>query len=265
MAQILVTNDDGIDSPGLRAAVEAVLPLGEVIILAPSVQQTGTGRGLFGKKHLALEARDYSVNGTKIEAYHCDCSPAFIVRHGFRTILSNKQPDLLISGINYGENMGTNITSSGTVGAALEGASFGVPGIAISMQTDVSSHHNYTDQDWSASSYFLNLFAQSLLRSKMPDDVDLLKIDVPDSASPSTPWKLTTLARSHYYSKIIENGSINSRLGDGRVNIQFDKDNINSESDIYALAIDKVVSVTPISLDMTSRVEQQTLISMLTP
>lgn len=265
MKKILITNDDGIDSPGLRAAVEAILPLGEVVILAPSVQQTGTGRGLFGDRQLSLKSRNYSTNGTQIEAYQCDCSPAFIVRHGFRTVLKDHKVDLLVSGINYGENMGTNITSSGTVGAALEGASFGVPGIAISMQTDVSTHHHYSDQDWSASCYFLNLFAQSLLRSKMPDDVDLLKIDVPESASPSTPWKLTNLARSHYYTKHIKNGSVDSRLGEGNVKIQFDKDQIGSDSDIYALAVDKVVSVTPVSLDMTSRVQKDELLSLFTP
>ncbi len=262
MYKILVTNDDGIDSPGLRAAVEAVLPLGEVIIAAPTFQQTGAGRGFFGEKHLAFETRDYTVNGTDIEAYHCNCSPAFIIRHGLSTIISTK-PDLLVSGINYGENMGTNITSSGTVGAALEGASFGVPGIAISLQTDITSHHTYTDQNWSVSSHFLRIFAQALLRSKMPDDVDLLKIDVPDTARTTTPWKITTLARSHYFFRNFKNGSINSRLGEGEVTIQFDKEHIGSESDIYALAVDRVVSVTPISLDMTSRVIAENLLAAL--
>jgi 5'-nucleotidase len=263
MPIILVTNDDGIDSPGLKAAVEAVLQLGTIIVLAPSIQQTATGRGLFGDKGLSLESVEFMVNDVKVEAYHCNCSPALIVRHGFRTILKDIKPDLLVSGINYGENLGINITSSGTIGAALEGASFGVPGIAISKQTDVSTHLNYTDQEWSASMYFLQKFAKIMLGSRLPDDVDLLKIDVPDDASPSTNWRVTNLARSPYYVKEIENPALESKLGDGMTRIQFDEEYIDHSSDIYAIAKEKIVSVTPVSLDMTSRVELKELGQML--
>lgn len=157
---ILITNDDGIESPGLRAAVKAVLHIGNVTIVAPSHQQTGTGRGMIGEKQSSLKPIEYHLNGTDIRAYHCECSPALIVRHSLRTIFKESQPDLLISGINYGENLGIDITSSGTIGAALEASSRGIPGIAISKQTDIESHHQYTDQDWSAASFFLNRFTK---------------------------------------------------------------------------------------------------------
>lgn len=255
MSTILVTNDDGIDSPGLKAAVEAVSSLGTIIVLAPSIQQTATGRGLFGDKELCLESTEFKVKGDIVEAYHCNCSPALIVRHGFRTILKDSKPDLLVSGINYGENLGTNITSSGTVGAALEGASFGVPGIAISKQTDVFSHLKYTDQDWSASIYFLRKFARIMLDSVLPSDVDLLKIDVPEDASPSTNWELTRLARGGYYSKEIDNPTLRSKLGEGQTTIKVDEDNLDELSDIYAIAKKRIVSVTPVSLDLTSRAD----------
>jgi 5'-nucleotidase len=195
MTTLLITNDDGIHSPGLRAAAEAVSSLGTLLIIAPSSQQTGTGRGLFGDKNLCLLPIEYRVNNKNVEAYHCDCSPALIIRHSLRTLLKDAKPNLIISGINYGENLGFNITSSGTVGAALEGASFGVPGIAISQQTDVASHHIYSEQDWTASMHFLTQFSKSILASGLPADVDLLKIDIPDVASTSTEWRLTTLAR----------------------------------------------------------------------
>jgi 5'-nucleotidase len=255
MATILVTNDDGIDSPGLKAAVEAVYPLGKIVVLAPSIQQTATGRGLFGDKALRLESTELTIQGETIEAYRCNCSPALIVRHGFRTILNDSKPDLLVSGINYGENLGVNITSSGTVGAALEGASFGVPGIAISKQTDVSTHLSYTDQDWSASIHFLRKFAEIILASKLPDDVDVLKIDVPENASPFTRWRLTRLARSAYYYKTIDKPSLKSKLGEGQTTVKVDEKTLDQSSDIYAIAKEKIVSVTPISLDLTSRVE----------
>jgi len=253
MPTIILTNDDGIDSPGLKAAAEAVSSMGTLIVIAPSSQQTGTGRGLYGEKNLCLVPSEYVVNGNNIEAYHCNCSPALIVRHSLRTILKNSKPDLLISGINYGENLGFNITSSGTVGAALEAASFGIPGIAISKQTDISSHHSYTEQDWETSKYFLEKFSKSILGTILPSDVNLLKIDIPHDSSASTAWKLTTLARSSYYSKEIENPSLQSKIGDGNTVIKVDESNLDQDSDIYAIFRERVVSVTPISLDLTSR------------
>ena len=77
---ILITNDDGIESPGLRAAVAAVIDIGNVTVVAPSRQQTGTGRGLTGNMESSLERIDYQVNGTAVRAYHCECSPAMAVR-----------------------------------------------------------------------------------------------------------------------------------------------------------------------------------------
>ncbi len=260
---ILITNDDGIDSPGLRAAVKAVLDLGDVTIVAPSHQQTGAGRGLTGDKSSYLKSIEYHVNGRKIPAYHCECSPALIVRHSLATIFKENIPDLLVSGINYGENLGINITSSGTIGAALEGASSGIPGIAISKQTDIESHHRYTEQDWEASSFFLNWFAKSLLSTKLEADVDVLKIDVPGDATRFTGIKMTRLAKVAYYSKAIENPTITSRIGDGKTIIKVNGADLDPQSDIYAFAIDRLVSVTPLSVDLTSRVKLSDLHKML--
>ncbi|MEE4165633.1 MAG: 5'/3'-nucleotidase SurE, partial [Desulfocapsaceae bacterium] len=186
---ILITNDDGIASPGLKAAIEAVIDLATVTVVAPSYQQTGSGRGLTGDKQARLVAADLRINGTAVRAYHGDGSPALVVRHCLKTIFDNSMPDLLISGINYGENLGFNITCSGTVGAALEASSFGVPAIALSRQTGVEHHHSYSEQDWSTAAHFLQKFALLLLDRKLPFDVDLLKIDVPENALPTTPWR----------------------------------------------------------------------------
>ena len=261
--RILVTNDDGIHSPGLRAAVEAALKIGTVTIAAPSNQQTGMGRSLTGNKQAQLEPIDYHVNGTKIQAYHCDCSPALVVRHCLKTVFHDDNPDLLISGINYGENLGINVTCSGTVGAALEGASSGIAAIAISKQTDVETHYKYTEQDWSGTSYFLEHFAKSLLTGTRLQDVDVLKIDVPHNATKATPWKLSNLARTNYYTRVLKNPSLNSRVSDGKTEILFNKEDLDPQSDIYVLAVDKLVSVTPLSVDITSRVEFTQLTEVL--
>ena len=251
--QILLTNDDGIESPGLHAAVTAAIQTGNVTVVAPSHQQTATGRGLTGNREASLTRVDYRVNGVDIPAYHCDCSPALVVKHCLATLFSHKKPDLLISGINYGENLGTNITSSGTVGAALEAASFGIPAIAISKQTDIGSHQKYTVQDWQVSSHFLKYFSNLLLTRKMPHDVSVLKIDVPQDATTSTRWKITKLANSTYYSKVIENPSIRSRICDAKTEININRESLVPETDIFAFSVEKVITITPLSVDLTSR------------
>ena len=262
---ILITNDDGIESPGLKAAVEAVMKLGTVTVVAPRHQQTGTGRGLTGDKQGRLIAADFKVNTTKILAYHGDGSPALIVRHCLRTLFKDSTPDLLVSGINYGENLGFNITCSGTVGAALEASSFGIPSIAVSLQTDVEHHHSYVKQDWSTAGYFLHKFSKLLLEKPSPPDVDLLKIDIPAHALPSTSWKSTKLARSPYYFRDTVETNSTSSFGDGKTVIKVDRDILDSDTDIYAVAVNKVVSVTPLSLDLTSRINLADLEAFYTP
>jgi 5'-nucleotidase len=256
---ILITNDDGIESPGLRAAVESVLHIGNVTVVAPSHQQTGSGRGLIGDMQSSLQRIDYQVNDSSIRAYHCACSPALIVNHSLRAIFKENKPDLLISGINYGENLGINITHSGTIGAALEASSFGIPGIAISKQTAIDSHHKFTDQDWTAAIFFLNRFAKILLKEKLQTDVNVLKIDIPSDATPLTKWKITKLAKTRYYARHNEDANENSRISEGKTIINIDKETIDPETDIYALAIDKFVSVTPLSVDLTSRINPSEL------
>ncbi|PIE64204.1 MAG: 5'/3'-nucleotidase SurE [Desulfobacterales bacterium] len=260
---ILVTNDDGIHSPGLKAAAEAVQPMGKLIIAAPRRQQTGMGRSLTGNRDARLEPVDYQVNGYSITAFHCECSPALVVRHSLKTIFADNMPDLLISGINYGENLGFNITCSGTVGAALEAASFGIPAIAISKQTEIESHYSHNLQDWSAASSFLAHFSRLMLTKRMPQDVDVLKIDIPMDATPNTPWKLTKLARVPYFSRVLDAPTADTKIGDGRTEIRIDPDKLEKDTDIHTVAVDNLVSITPLSTDISSRVRFSELLAVL--
>ena len=252
--QILITNDDGIGSPGLKAAVEAVISLGEITVVAPSTQQTATGRGMTGNKESSLFPVEYTVDGKNIKAFHCDCSPALIVRHSLMTVFRGEKPDLVISGINYGENLGANVTSSGTVGAALEAACKGIPSIAVSKQTDIASHLKYTEQNWSTTAYFLKHFSELLLTTELMYDVDVLKIDVPASATPDTAWKFTKLARAGYYFKEIETPDLESKLNAGNTVIKIDESKLSPDTDIHTFAIQNLISVTPLSIDISSRV-----------
>lgn len=249
--KILVTNDDGIHSPGLHAAVKALRGMGEIKVLAPLKQQTAMGRALSGNMESALQTVELPLNGLKIEAYACDATPATTVRHGLR-VLSALKPDLLISGINYGENLGVSITSSGTVGAALEGGCRGIPSIAISLETGIDDHFDYTELDWDAAGHFLKRFSQLIFANGLPPDVHILKIDVPRTATPQTPWQLTRLSRNAYYTATMDSPSLDSKLKDFIVT-KGAQDGEPADTDIHALAVEEVVSVTPLSVDLTSR------------
>lgn len=260
---IFLTNDDGIHSPGLRAAVQAVRHLGDIVVVAPSTQQTGMGRGFSGNMDAPLIPLDYTVDGKPIKAFHGEGSPALVVQHGLNVLFPQHQPDLLISGINYGENLGTTITASGTIGAAFEGASQGIPALAVSLQTEVGAYFHYTDRDWDVAAHFLQYFAEIMLTRSLPFDVDVLKVDVPGVATPQTPWRLTRLSRMPYYTASLEKPSLKSTPGEAKIDIDADRISQEPESDVYALAIDHIVSVTPLSLDFTSRADFQTLHNIL--
>ncbi|MFH2132894.1 MAG: 5'/3'-nucleotidase SurE [bacterium] len=261
--RIFLSNDDGIESPGLLAAVEAVVDLGEIIVVAPSTQQTGMGRSLKGDRQSPLIPYDLGIRGHDIQAFHFDCTPAMAVHHGLLALCSDRKPDLLISGINYGENIGTGITASGTVGAAMEGAGLGVPSMAVSKETAPGDYHEYTNQDWVAAAHFTRQFARMMLLEKLPADVDLLKIDVPRQASPATPWRLTRLSRDRYWHTFLADPGPHSKVDDAQVTIDIDRSKLNTQSDVYAITIDRIVSVTPLSLDFTSRTGFEHLRSLL--
>jgi 5'-nucleotidase len=265
LPQIFLTNDDGIHSPGLRAAVKAVMHLGEVTVVAPLTQQTGMGRSFSGNMDAPLKPVEYTIDGQHINAFSCEGSPALAVQHGLVVLFPQNKPDLLISGINYGENLGSNITISGTVGAALEGACQGIPSLAVSLQTEQGAYFHYSDRDWDTAMHFLTMFARSVLTQSLPFDVDVLKIDVPGNATTRTPWRLTRLSRNRYYVASLENPTLESRPRDLTLNIHVKSAQREPESDVYALIINQVVSVTPLSLDCTSRTDFQTIYDHLSP
>ena len=253
--RILVCNDDGIESPGLQAAVRALLGLGEVIVAAPARQQTGSGRSYSFRPDAVLERVEFTAAGQSVEAYRLDGSPAMIVQHAVPVLFGGRPPALVVSGINYGENVGTSITTSGTVGAALEAARFGLPALAVSRQTALGHYFEYGALDWTAAGHFTRHFAAKLLEGRLPHDADVLSVNVPSSAAADTPWRLTRVSRQPYYCFGPASPSADSRLGDGVLRIDIDGPTLEPDSDIHALSRDRVVSVTPLSLDLTARTD----------
>jgi 5'-nucleotidase len=262
---ILLTNDDGYRSPGIRAAARVLSDLGALCIIAPMEQQTSSSRSIPPGAAYTQEESTISLNnGTACTVYAVSGSPAQCVRYGVLKLL-DRTPDLLVSGINYGENVGTCVTISGTVGAAIEGAALGIRSIAVSLQTD--EEHNFThspDIDFDAAAHFTGLFARMLLKpgtaASNPEfrDMDILKIEVPADATRATPWSMTRLSRHYYYyPRIPRSAAVDDQDPGGGAPIHYRKNfkpgDAEEGSDIHALRILKQVAVTPLSIDLTSR------------
>lgn len=251
--QILLTNDDGIESPGLWAAAEALSDIGYVTVAAPREQCSGMGRSLPSSSDGSIKPQSLNVRGKEWTVYSVGGSPAQAVLHGILEIMPQK-PDLVVSGINYGENVATGVTISGTVGAAMEAAAMGIRALAMSLETGVEHHHSYSREiDFTCAAYFTAYFAHLMLETQMPMDVDLLKVDIPSDATQQTPWEVTRLSNQNYFMPVAPKRS--SWDQPGRVGYEF-KPNLNCEvdSDVYILQVKRMISVTPLSLDMTARV-----------
>lgn len=261
--QILLTNDDSIHSPGLWAAAEALAPLGFVHVVAPREQYTSTGRSLPYNSDGVIQPQKLTVHGKEWTVYAVGGSPAQTVLHGVLEIIQHK-PDLVVAGINYGENIGSGVTISGTVGAALEAATLGIPALAVSLQTLPRDHYSLSKEvDFSVAAYFMHLFAEKLLRLKLPFDVDILKVDIPANASLDTAWVITRQSRERYYHPLPTERSTLEEPGHMNYEIRLDLDNPEPDSDLKAVMIDKLVSVTPLSFDLTSRVDPHKLHTLL--
>lgn len=262
---ILITNDDGIDSPGLLAAVAALHPLADLLVVAPLHQQTGAGRS-FPHLHTGrIHPQRLSWEGGSVEALAIEASPAQAVAHAL-VELAPRRPDLAVAGINYGENLGTSITTSGTVGAALEAASAGVPALAVSQQMDVQFHYSHDDGvNFEAASHFVRTFARRLLTPgvTLPFDADLLKIDVPQNATPDTPWRVTRVSRQTYFEALPPTRANRDEPGPLGYRPRIEWPDLEPDSDIYAIACDGVVSVSPVSLDLSARVDRSALAQLL--
>jgi 5'-nucleotidase len=260
---IIITNDDGFNSPGLWAAARAVEDLGDVLVVAPVEQQSGAGRSMPSTSLGHIHMQEADVSGHAWRGYAVHGTPAQAVQHALLE-LAPRPPALLIAGINYGENVGSGVTISGTVGAALEAAAFGLPAMAVSMETEKQYHLSHsTDIDFEAAAHFTRFFAEKLLALARPADVDVLKVEVPAGATPATPWRVTRVSRQRYFLPLAPDREDLAAAGPIDYKMHYELGEIERDSDVYALIHDRVVSVTPLSLDLTSRVDLAALGQLL--
>jgi 5'-nucleotidase len=253
---ILLTNDDGIRSPGLWAAAAALSELGFVTVAAPRDQSSGMGRSLPNTSDGIIREERIQVRGQAWTVYAVGGSPAQAVLHAILEVMPQK-PDLVVSGINYGENVGSGVTISGTVGAAMEAAALGYPALATSLEADARYHLSYSEEvDFSAAAHFTLRFARLLLEQRsFSEEVDLLKVDVPSDATPETPWQVTRVARQRYYDPVAPQRASWDVPGvlSYKEAALFDKQ--DEDTDVFVLRRKRLVSVTPLSLDLTARVD----------
>jgi 5'-nucleotidase len=157
---ILVTNDDGLDSPGLHAAAAAVADLGELLLVAPATQQTAMSRAFVTDAGAGVVKRvEMHIAGRAVSGYAVTGSPVMAVTHAVLE-LAERPIRLCVSGINYGENIGGAIGVSGTVGAAFEADAHGIPAIAAAITAQVSEWRTFGTFDWTAARHFTRLLAR---------------------------------------------------------------------------------------------------------
>lgn len=165
---ILVTNDDGISAPGLKALVEAVKDLGRIIIVAPDKPQSGMGHAITIEGHLRLKKVNIFEG---IEAYECTGTPVDCVKLAKDKLL-HEPAALCVSGINHGSNSSINVIYSGTMSAAVEAAIEGIPAIGFSL-CDYSYH-----ADFSAAQKYARLISEQVLEHGLPENT-LLNVNLP--------------------------------------------------------------------------------------
>lgn len=233
MPLIMITNDDGINSPGIKALEKALASLGRTVVVAPDRDNSAVS-------HALTMNRPLRIRSIAEDRYTLDGTPTDCVAVGLGKLLSQK-PDLLVSGINSGPNLGDDISYSGTVSAAIEGTMYGIPAMAVSL----AGEHPY---DYTLAVRIVIYLARRILENSLPENT-LLNINVP--ADPSFKGlAITRQGRRLWENSIQETfdpwGRKHYWIGGGTPLR-------DHAEDTDVAAIDKgLVSVIPIHLDLTN-------------
>lgn len=244
----LISNDDGVTATGILSAKKAVENLCETVIVAPETQQSGIGHAL--TLYEPLRVNEKCLKDGSI-AYGVSGTPTDAVTIGLFQILDEK-PDLMISGINTGFNLGqAELTTSGTIGAAIEAASFGIPTIAISQEVTkdhVKFENGDVDVDFGFAEKMLNKLAKIVLKKGLPEGIDLLNVNIPENPVDDE-FEVVKLGK-RMYTPVME-----KRLDPRRQPYYW----IGGEpytsdekgSDGYELKVSQKSTITPLKIDLT--------------
>ena len=246
--RILISNDDGIDAPGIAALAEAVADLGEVIVVAPDSAQSGAGHGITVHHPLTVRPRPVVVNidgqEKSLEGYSVDGRPADCVRLAVRELLT-EPVDLILSGINEGANDGICVFYSGTVAAAAEGAILGVPSVAFSARNTISP-----PIDFVAAAGHCRGVLDKLLGIGLSGG-DLVNVNIPSLVKPGWPRgvrvaPMSTAELADHF--VLLDESANERIY--KTGSDFDLGPSADDSDSIVMR-EGYITVTPLHVDMT--------------
>ncbi len=230
---ILITNDDGYTSKGIIELAKAAKQYGDVVIAAPKYEQSSTGRGLTRKKPISVE----EIKEEVVRTYAIDATPATCVVIALNAGLLYKKPDLVLSGINNGENLSSCITLSGTIGAAIEAASYDIPAIAFSLQRPKDlpgAEVCFEDAAKIASKFIKQLLNQDI-------DACLLNINIPYEADINTSAIYGEISNhKHYPTKV------STRNGNYFVDLAKSYEMIVKDSDADIVLNKRRISITPL-------------------
>ena len=233
MKRILVTNDDGVHSEGITALADAMKTLGDVTVVAPLAEASAIGHALTLRRPLRLETIAHNV-------FAVDGTPTDCVNIAITSVLRG-MPDLVVSGINKGWNLGDDVTYSGTVSGAFEAALLGPPGIAVSLQRTGDPF------DFSDAARGAQIVAQSVLEKGLPART-FLNINVPRGRTKG--FKVTVQARRNHITKVDERidprGQRYFWIEEGQNDWE-----PHDRSDFQAVR-DGYISVTPLQPDLTA-------------
>ena len=232
--RILVSNDDGHQSDGLRALATAMEELGEVFVVAPEAEQSASSHAISIHRPLRLRKvreRFYAVDGTPT-----DCSWL-----GIHHVMRDSRPNLMVSGINHGPNLADDVTYSGTIAAAMEASIIGVPAIAFSLA-------GWGVFDFAPAARFARALAAAALANPLPPNL-LLNVNVPPGVEPDG-YMVTRLGKHSYGSEVVEKKDPRGRSYFWIGGNEYQHEDIPG-SDCNAVLREKRVSVTPLMLDLT--------------
>jgi 5'/3'-nucleotidase len=244
---VMVTNDDSVQSNGVIELARAASKYAEAIIVAPEQPQSATALSMTFHKPLRVT----KVRKEEFECYAVSGSPGDCVMVGVNKVLP-RRPDLVVSGINIGDNSTfQDILASGTVAAALESAISGIPAIAFSMEVSGESMFalEYDQPDFTNAAIIAGEVIRDVLENGMPEGAEILNVNFPKKVQPSTPIKLTEVGRRKYTDKVIVRRDPRGReyywLFGERLS------EFPERTDAEAVAIRKHVSISPIVLKMS--------------
>jgi 5'-nucleotidase len=186
--RLLLTNDDGINAPGILALIRGLYDGYDIDVAAPDMERSGAGHSF--TFITPLRARNVSFPGfEKAKAFAVSGTPVDCVKLGVGNL--SEKPDMVVSGINYGPNLGTDVLYSGTVSAAMEAALLGIPSIAVSLCA-------FEPRNWETASYAARKTIEMLQKNPLGPGV-VLNVNVPDlPLSEIKGTKLTRLSRQQY-------------------------------------------------------------------